>query len=190
MPRGAVVQAVDLFCGAGGLAYGLERAGVDVRAGYDVDSACKHAYEANTSGTFHQRDVAMLTADSLAKEFHNGFSLLAGCAPCQPFSLMNRNRMSSSDGRWTLLRHFARLAKAFQPDFVTMENVPGLEKTPIFQDFLAVLKRKEYQTAFQVIPCSQLGVPQKRQRLVLIASRVGPATLPEIRKKGVPTVRK
>ena len=53
--------ALDLFCGAGGLSYGMKRAGVDILAGVDVDPACRHPFEANVKADFYQKDVAELS---------------------------------------------------------------------------------------------------------------------------------
>ncbi|MEX1363879.1 MAG: DNA cytosine methyltransferase, partial [Nannocystaceae bacterium] len=79
---------MDLFCGAGGLTHGLISAGVKVRAGVDFEKACRHPYEANHEGiAFHQADVAELRASTVAEWFGAAkVRLLAGCAPCQPFS--------------------------------------------------------------------------------------------------------
>lgn len=60
------VQVVDLFCGAGGLSLGLQRAGLDIAAGCDIDPACQYPYERNVKAPFHKRDVAELTDAELA----------------------------------------------------------------------------------------------------------------------------
>ena len=82
------VVCVDLFCGAGGLTHGLVAAGVRVVAGVDFEEACRHPYEANHEGiAFHQADVAELEASTVAEWFGAAkVRVLAGCAPCQPFS--------------------------------------------------------------------------------------------------------
>jgi len=183
------VSAVDLFCGAGGLAHGLKQAGVQVRAGYDLDELCRHPYEHNNGGTFVATDVARVTSTDLLPHFDSAFSLLAGCAPCQPFSLMNSKRLRPTDERWPLLGEFARLTNSSRPDFVTMENVPGLQSTTIFQSFIEVLQKRGYDVKHDVFDCSRLGVPQRRHRLVLVASRRGPARLPTKKPGPAPSVR-
>ena len=82
------IACVDLFCGAGGLTHGLRAAGVPVVAGVDLDSACKHPYEANNGGAkFYARDVAKLEAAEVSRWLGKAkVRVLAGCAPCQPFS--------------------------------------------------------------------------------------------------------
>ena len=58
---GPRISAVDLFCGVGGLTHGLRHAGIDVRAGYDVDPACRYPYEMNNKAAFHEADVSTLS---------------------------------------------------------------------------------------------------------------------------------
>lgn len=60
-----LIDAVDLFCGAGGLTAGLRKAGIAVRAGYDVDGNCKYAYEFNNKAKFIDKDVTDVSAEEL-----------------------------------------------------------------------------------------------------------------------------
>lgn len=83
----AQVTAADLFCEAGGLTLGLRRSGIDVRMGVDIDPACRFPYEHNTGSRFALSDVSALKADDLAEHLGGAdCTLIAGCAPCQPFS--------------------------------------------------------------------------------------------------------
>src|SRR5215510_8734599 len=82
-----LIQAVDLFCGVGGLTRGLEKAGIDVRLGVDIDPGCEFPFTANNHAEFCLKSVADLSASDLTKSIEGApFTLLAGCAPCQPFS--------------------------------------------------------------------------------------------------------
>lgn len=173
------VSAVDLFCGAGGLTRGLLDSGIQVVAGFDVDEACQYAYETNNPGSvFHNKSVEQLHGEELA-ECHKdpSFTLLCGCAPCQTFSTINQ-KASKSDSRWYLLSHFSRLIKESHPDFVTMENVPGLADKDVFMDFRTTLESEGYKYSYSIIDCSSYGLPQKRRRLVLLASRHDNISLP------------
>ena len=77
--------AVDLFCGAGGLSYGMQKAGITIIGGIDIDPACKHPFEENVKANFYEYDVSDLTSDFVASLFNEGQTrILAGCAPCQP----------------------------------------------------------------------------------------------------------
>lgn len=183
-----VIQAVDLFCGVGGLTHGLERAGVNVRLGIDKDASCSYAFEKNNKAKFLEADVNNLTANEIKAAFENAnVTLLAGCAPCQPFSTYSRNAKRRHDankkGRghpddWTLVRRFGELVSEVRPDLVTMENVPPLVNQDVFRDFVATLQG-EYSVDFGVVECETIGLPQTRKRLVLIASRLGPISLPQ-----------
>ena len=89
-PAGTVV---DVFCGAGGLSHGFVLEGFDVRAGIDIDAACRHAYERNNGARFLERDVAALRGEHIRDLFAKGQPrILVGCAPCQPFSTYSQNR--------------------------------------------------------------------------------------------------
>jgi DNA (cytosine-5)-methyltransferase 1 len=178
-PMPGDIAAVDLFCGAGGLAYGLKSAGLKVVAGVDLDPACKYPLEQNTGAHFEKRDVTDLKLADLTGWFEGArWTVLAGCAPCQPFSTYSQSRKSEDD-RWTLLREFKRLALEAKPHVVTMENVAGLSKQAIWTEFTAALEQAGYKVWSKEVDCSLYGVPQRRKRLVMLASRLGDLKLAE-----------
>lgn len=166
-------EVVDLFCGVGALSHGLKQAGFDIMAGYDTDARCKFAFETNNSATFHARDVSKLTAKEVDAHFTRTLpTVLAGCAPCQPFSTYKQRY--DEDPQWGLVEKFAKLAVQVAPDFVTMENVPALERYKegkVFQRFVDILKNGGYSVEWTVARCEEFGVPQRRRRLVLIAAK-------------------
>lgn len=180
-----VVEGVDLFCGVGGLSCGLAAEGVRVVAGIDVDPACQFPYEANHKGAkFLLRDVTTLKAEEVKAFWSPGaVRLLAGCAPCQPFSSY-ANTATVDKAKWRLLREFARLVAECEPDLVTMENVPRLQQAAPFKDFLRALKRGKYHVDYAVVNAADYGAPQQRRRLVLVASRLGPVAVPEPTHRG------
>lgn len=173
------VACVDLFCGAGGLTHGLLDAGVRVVAGVDSDKSCKHPYEANHEGVaFHLHDVAKLGASEIERWFGDApIRVLAGCAPCQPFSSYSNRYDTVGTERWRLLSHFGRLVEEVEPDVVTMENVPTVTRHAVFDEFVATLKRQGYDVWYNVIDCAEYGLPQRRRRTVLLASLHGPIEL-------------
>jgi DNA (cytosine-5)-methyltransferase 1 len=181
------IDAVDLFCGAGGLSYGLEKAGISIRAGIDFDPHCNYPYTKNIRGAkFILKDVTTVEGSSLSKFFSpSAFKLLAGCAPCQPFSTLRNGTDRETNDKWPLLDEFARLVKEIQPDVVTMENVPTLKSQSIFQKFVALLKEEKYHVSSRVVDAAEYGVPQRRRRLVLLASRHGPLRLLSPEELGV-----
>ncbi len=184
------VKAVDLFCGAGGLTRGLEAAGVEVVTGVDIDPACEFPFSANNRASFLKRSVEEITETDLAEAFAGAqLTLLAGCAPCQPFSTYSQGK--PRDKRWNLLNHFARLVRELDPDLVTMENVPLLEKQTVFSNFVCDLKSRGFHVFHKVVDCADYGVPQHRQRLVLLASKLGPIEMiaPTVKARRYKTVR-
>lgn len=184
--RDPIVKVVDLFCGAGGLAYGLKTAGLTIAAGVDLDPACKHPFEENCKGHFEQKSVSELTKEELDSWFEGAdVRVLAGCAPCQPFSTYSQAR-KTPDARWNLLRSFLHLAKEVRAEIVTMENVRGLAAKPIWAEFVGGLEEAGYRVAWDEVACADFGVPQSRKRLVLVASLLGPIALPKAATGQVP----
>ncbi|WP_457593109.1 DNA cytosine methyltransferase [Hydrogenimonas sp.] len=172
-----MIEAIDLFCGAGGLTHGLVKSGVDVKLGVDVDPACEYPYTKNNDAKFLLKSVGDVRGDELLDVYDEGVvRLLAGCAPCQTFSTYNQ-KACPSDRRWWLLLEFERLVEETEPDLVTMENVPGLEKQEVFHRFVATLLESGYHIHHEVVDCSDYGLPQRRRRLVLVASKLGEVKL-------------
>lgn len=188
--NGAQISAVDLFCGVGGLTYGLRRAGIDVVAGLDVDASCRYPYESNNRTSFIEADVRNVSATGIAELFQSGKPrLLAGCAPCQPFSTYARPARARAGVRdWSLVAKFAEIVREVKPELVTMENVPQLADHAVFDEFLESLDG--YSIWWSIVQCAEMGVPQSRKRLVLMASNLGPDA-PKLAEQVVPrqTVR-
>lgn len=187
------IAAVDIFCGVGGLTYGLNKAGIKVIAGYDIDEKCKYAYEKNNDSLFVQKSVQDITKEEILKLFpEESTKVLVGCAPCQPFSNhthKEKNRQKRED--WGLLYHFLNLIRETQPSIVSMENVPGLIRQQVFTDFTNGLTELEYKVNWQVVFGPDYGIPQRRRRLVLLASKHGEINLipPTTRPNSYKTVK-
>lgn len=184
-------EVVDLFCGVGALSHGLKLAGCKIIAGYDVDRRCKFAFERNNGGDFYARDVSKLLATEIKAHFSGLVpSILAGCAPCQPFS--SYKQRYAEDPQWSLVTKFAELAADVKPDFVTMENVPALlryKDGSVFRSFTEVLENAGYRVQHVIAKCEQFGVPQRRRRLVVLASLHGEVPTLSSTKSGYPSVR-
>ena len=174
----ASIRTVDLFCGAGGLTRGLESAGIRVELGIDIDPACEYPFTANNGAAFLRKFIEDITVADTPEAFNEApFKLLAGCAPCQPFSTYSHGWSCPSDERWNLLGDFSRLVKEICPHLVTMENVPPLVREDVFADFVNVLEEEGFDVFHTVVNCADYSVPQQRQRLVVLASRLGPISL-------------
>lgn len=179
------MKAVDLFCGAGGLTLGLRRAGWNVIAGIDSDSKVRETYLRNNSGTrFVSADLRSVTDDdvrSLAQTASDSGLLLAGCAPCQPFSKQRRRHGLGIRSDATLLGEFARLVRTVKPEVVLMENVPGVISVPgfsSFRRFLKTLHDNGYSYDHGVLNARDFDVPQHRRRYVLLAALTRRVALP------------
>ena len=152
----------------------------------DVDDQAEATYRANfKKAAFIRADIRELQVDALqsfVKKRRKTPVVFGACAPCQPFSKQSRAD-KHEDGRRDLLREFHRFVRAYKPEYLFIENVPGLqsvkESDAPFSEFLALLKELKYWHSHKVVMAYHYGVPQRRQRLVLIASRLSPIDFPE-----------
>ena len=171
------LEVVDLFCGIGGLSHGMKSKGFKILAGFDIDQTCKYAYQQNNNAIFNFRDIRTVDADDIRPLYSKkAIKILAGCAPCQPFSSYAYKNKKKDEMKYNLLYEFARLIKEIHPDIVTMENVPSISSfklKSVLDDFVSILKSEEYYVSYKVVYCPDYGIPQKRKRLVLLASRFG-----------------
>ena len=183
---------VDLFCGVGGLTCGLEKAGLDVVAGFDLDATCEYTYSYNNNAQFIHKNIEEVTGHDINRLLRGyDIKILAGCAPCQPFSRHQKDKQNRKKHKdWKLLYQFARLVKEAKPHIVSMENVPELEKEQVFKDFLKTLEDENYHVTYKVVNAADYGVPQRRKRLLLLASKRKKIKFIEPTHSSVVTVRK
>ena len=186
--------AVDLFCGVGGLTHGVENAGIKVVAGIDLDASCRYAYERNNKAKFINKGIENISSNEIEKLYpDNSIKILMGCAPCQPFSNYSLRYIKDGqkDDKWKLLYYFANHVEIIRPHIVSMENVPQLSKEPVFTDFVSKLKSCGYFVSWDIVNCADYGTPQKRNRLVLLASLLASITIikPLFSKDNYVTVR-
>lgn len=180
------VQVVDFFSGCGGTSLGLRQAGMDILVAIDMDVDAAATFQANfPEAHFICQDIRdVLTSDleaHLSRDTDHPL-LFTACAPCQPFSKQNRDK-SQSDDRASLLDELHRFVRRFRPEYVFLENVPGIQHIdpsdgPIGR-FLRLLHELGYDVAAGVVDFLDYGVPQTRRRLVMTASLLGPFTLPD-----------
>ncbi|MCA9376725.1 DNA (cytosine-5-)-methyltransferase [Candidatus Dojkabacteria bacterium] len=180
-----IIEAIDLFCGIGGLTYGLRHAGINVLAGLDNDESCQYAYETNNSCKFVSADIAKYNFSEMKDLYSkDSIKVLVGCAPCQPFSSHTyKVKRKICDLRWDLIKHFVRAIQELKPHIISMENVRGLTKTDVFKEFINDVKSLGYEIDYQVVYAPDYGIPQNRSRLVLIGSRIGLINIPEATHK-------
>ena len=168
------ISAVDLFCGVGGLTHGFILEGIKVKAGIDIDPWCQYPYERNNGARFIKKDIRNLTAKEVKNLYPAGnVKVLAGCAPCQPFSTYTQRYETGGDSNLDLIGVFGRLVQELKPEIVTMENVCRLSKHVVYKTFVQLLTDLGYHVDSGDVECLGFGVPQTRKRLVLLASRYG-----------------
>ena len=183
------IKAIDFFCGAGGLTHGLLDAGIEVTAGVDNDERLRKTYEANNHPSrFIAEDIAQVDIHKLRARLDirsEDAVLYAACTPCQPFSTLNT--MKGADPRRSLLLDFANLVDACPPDFILVENVPGMSNAAgkeIYNQFVKTLDRHGFLTDAEKLDAKDYGVPQTRKRFILLASRHGRPALPKPTPQG------
>ena len=182
------ITAVDLFCGAGGLSYGLQQAGISVVKGVDRDPHCKYAYEHNIDGEYVRTDIRPLSQDPerIARMYpwDSDLDILAACAPCQPYSTMGHTKGKSHKDhqKWGLLKDVKKIVEYVEPDVVITENVLQVRKDEVYNEFVEKLDELGYNIngdGNKNVYCPEYGIPQKRKRWVMMASKRGPIALPD-----------
>lgn len=180
------VKVIDFFSGCGGTSAGLRRAGAEIVLGVDYDPDACRTFTANfPKAGFLQRDIRKLRTSELEPylaKHKNAKWLFSACAPCQPFSKQRTHRREN-DERAPLLWELVRFVRRYRPDYVFIENVPGLQSLSQqlgpFDRFVKALRRFGYNVQAGVVEARTFGVPQRRARLVLVASLVGEAQFPK-----------
>lgn len=177
---------IDLFAGCGGGSLGFRRAGLRAVAAVELDSDAAEAYEANVGVRPLVNDIRKVTGEDLLRAAglkRGECTLLFGCPPCQSFTDLRRGMLSSrrDRARNSLLREYLRLAGDVLPRHIAFENVPGMLSPrwrPRFDELLEGLVELGYEYAWDVFDAADFGVPQRRRRVLVIASRVASPVLP------------
>ncbi len=171
------VTVFDVFSGAGGFSCGFEMAGCD------IIGAVEHDKWAADTFMFNHPNAQMLLgdiesfSDEILRQKIKTPDIIIGGPPCQGFSICVKNAGDPKDPRNSLFVEFIRMAKIFSPKILVMENVPNIirAKTKSGIDVVKII-REEFETMGYYVYCdvlsaSDYGVPQMRQRFVLIASK-------------------
>lgn len=186
--------AIDLFCGAGGLSQGLKQAGYRIIGAVEIDPLASRTYKLNhPRARLWRADITSLPANSVMKELGVGpgeLDLLAACPPCQGFSsIRTRNGAKRNrDPRNDLVSEVIRFARVMRPKALMVENVPRLQQSSKFREFRRDLRSLGYHVAVRVLNVAAFGVPQRRRRLVILASLDTVPSFAEPSSRGV-TVR-
>jgi len=177
--RPNVRTAIDLFSGCGGLTQGLRDAGFTVGAAVEIDALAAETYAANHPEVkLFNVDIQKITADQIMEACNlkvGELDLLAGCPPCQGFSRirLNNKKERMDDPRNRLIDEVLRLVNEIRPKVVMLENVPNLSRYTRYLDFKRKLRKLGYEISDQILDVADFGIPQRRKRLVVLASRLG-----------------
>lgn len=166
---------IDLFSGAGGLSLGAEMAGIVVKYAIEKDPFAVETYKANhpMTSVIHA-DICKIT--NFCCDLRNSPLILFGGAPCQGFSSSNRRTNTRNNPENWLFKEFIRMVDILKPEWVVFENVTGLlemESGAFFSGILADFHSAGYKCSYSVLNASDFGIPQRRSRLFLVASRNG-----------------
>lgn len=177
------IKAIDLFSGCGGVSCGLTRAGFKVKAAVEIDSDAAKTYSDYpplADVKVINDDICKLTGKKILRIAgikRTELYLLAGCPPCQNFSMQNpKNKKKKKAERKKLLFEYLRIIKEIYPPFILMENVPGIVtdfNSSILSEFIRKLENKRgkkeerYIIRKDVLNAADYGVPQLRKRFVL-----------------------
>ena len=177
-------KSISLFSGAMGLDIGLQQAGIDIQIGQDFNKACvntmfQNGHKAILGDICRIEPEELLSAAGLT--FGEPF-LICGGPPCQPFSTAGK-RLGINDPRGSLFREYVRMIDVIRPRFFVMENVKGLMSSPlkdadgkntagkVIDIILEEFAKLNYKTVYGVLDSVNYGVPQFRERFVMIGSR-------------------
>lgn len=180
-----MIKVYDFFSGCGGASCGFRNAGMNIALGLDSDPDAAATFRLNfPEAIFIESDIRLVKEQDLEPYIDRQVpSLFCGCAPCQPFSKQNAYK-NNQDERIDLLMEFGRFVRYYLPDYIFVENVPGIQKVPIeaspLSEFSALLYELEYKRPIiEVVQASKYGVPQTRSRLIVVASREHNIELPK-----------
>jgi DNA (cytosine-5)-methyltransferase 1 len=162
---------VSLFSGCGGLDLGFINAGYNVIWANDFFSDAVKTYQENIGKHIVFGDISKIPSSKIP----NGFDILLGGFPCQGFSIANKKR-SMMDERNFLYKEMLRIVKDKKPKFFLAENVKGLlsmHRGKIIEMIIRDFKELGYQVDYKLINSADYGVPQQRERVIIIGNRIG-----------------
>lgn len=163
---------VDLFAGIGGISRGFANTGhFDVIALVDIDQDCKETYQANyPNAIYMKRDVSRLYRYDLSKAADGrDIDGIVGCPPCQGFSAAGKRDPTNPLNR--LVDDYFRIVKSIRPRFLVLENVPGILAQASFRSMLREMESIGYTLWSGILNAALYGVPQTRQRAIVIGYR-------------------
>ncbi|MEQ9370075.1 MAG: DNA (cytosine-5-)-methyltransferase [Coleofasciculus chthonoplastes F3-SA18-01] len=177
-PDSTKKSVFDLFCGVGGFSFGFEmHEAFQVVAGIDILGDRLQTFSRNhDTANAYGEDIRAICTDILESENPRPFVIVGG-APCQGFSSLRPFRnIERNDLRNNLAEEFCRIVHDLQPEWIVFENVIGLltyNKGQTLQAILGAFEEVGYRTSFKVLNAAYYGLPQCRERLIVVGSRKG-----------------
>ncbi len=177
MSKKKTYKMVDLFAGCGGLSLGLEQAGFTPWFVNEIVEQFANTYKVNhnlSDEHYYIGNIVTLNENLDAyKDILSDITLVCGGPPCQGFSMANRQRILD-DPRNNLYKQYLIFLSKVRPQFFIMENVRGMmkKKDEIIQNFKEYLG-EEYIYDYAVLRAQDFGVPQNRERFIMIGNRMG-----------------
>lgn len=170
-------SGIDLFAGAGGLSYGFEQAGFDIKLAVEKDAWAVETYKSNHKNQNVIEGDIFQMEDSFFEPYKGNIDIVMGGPPCQGFSIAASNRRKQNDVRNTLYKEFLRVVAIVEPKVVLIENVKEIinyklpDGTKIVQDIVSFLSERGFRCDYRRLNCRHYGIPQDRKRFFLVAVR-------------------
>jgi len=161
------IACVDLFCGCGGMSLGFEKAGFDVKAGFELWDPAMRVYSQNFKHPVIKQDLSNVD-ESIAKIETLRPDLIVGGPPCQDFS--TAGHQDESRGRAILSVYYSRIVSAVRPRYFVMENVANIRTSKAFKEVLSNFRKAGYGLTQRILDAAYCGVPQTRKRMFVIGA--------------------
>lgn len=169
---------IDLFAGAGGMSVGFEQAGFKSLLSIDFDRDSCLTYQKNfPEAMVWNRDIATVSDEEIKSNITEEVDLIVGGPPCQGFSALGKQQ--KDDSRNKLWKEYLRIVRLLKPKVWIMENVPELLKSQEFEEINKEAENLGYEICAKVLNAADYGVPQRRQRAFIIASKKPGLSHPE-----------
>lgn len=171
------INALDIFCGAGGFSKGFEKAGYNIVAGVDNKKSAIQTFQFNHDAKGITADLTETEPKEIEKHIDKDIDVIIGGPPCKGFSIANTQ--SGHDKRNTLVDVFLDFVEYFEPIGVCMENVPAFRREEYPNDeydtyedlVVSRLSEMDYNVSIDVLNAARYGVPQTRKRAIVLATK-------------------
>lgn len=170
-------QIIDLFSGAGGLSYGFEQAGCEIKLAIEKDAWAVDTYKANHSNQNIIEANIIALEDEYFAPYKGKIDIVMGGPPCQGFSVAGPTQYGIIDKRNTLIMEFFRFIEVIRPKYCVLENVKGIlsgkmnSTQKAISVYMDALKNISYKSRVYILQAADFGVPQFRERVVIISAQ-------------------